>query len=144
MPALPKDLQNEMEVVLEEKTDSNFSLPLTASLLTDIFQLMETMEPVLSKYPLTFEQLKLRHGFVYYQTVVPFVPSDPILLNVSNVHDRALVFVNGHYRCTLSRMDGISTSPLSGLIRGDVLGLLVENMGHTCCGRHAEVKVSGH
>lgn len=64
---------------------------------------------------------------------VPFRPSDPILLQVPQVHDRAHIFVNEIYRATLSRMDVISSTPLSDLRFNDTLALFVENQGHTCC-----------
>lgn len=119
--------------------------------LTDIFQLITnqsseesgpTIKPIESLWPLTFEQLGLRHGFIYYQHVIDFHPSDPILLNITQLHDRALIFINDIYRATLSRMDMIFTAPLNSLQKGDIIGLLVENQGHTCCSLQPELKVS--
>ena len=49
--------------------------------------------PISSSYPLTFEEIGQAYGFIYYGTVVDFNPTDPSILNVSEVHDRGYVFV---------------------------------------------------
>ncbi|KAH9423185.1 Beta-galactosidase-1-like protein [Dermatophagoides pteronyssinus] len=69
-----------------------------------------------------------------------FYPSDPILLNITELHDRSLVFVNEYYRSTLTRMDMIHKTPLNSLKIGDRIGLLVENQGHACCTSKPELK----
>lgn len=126
--------------------------------LIDIFQLIKNhsnfenslidmdesnqIKPIESELPLTFEQIYLRHGFIYYEYQLDFYPSDPILLNVTELHDRSLVFVNEYYRSTLTRMDMIHKTPLNSLKIGDRIGLLVENQGHACCTSKPELKVS--
>lgn len=101
-----------------------------------------SIQSIESVWPLTFEQLGLRHGFIYYENRIDFQPSDPIVLDVTQLHDRALVFINGIYRSTLSRMDMIFKTPLNSLKIGDIIGLFVENQGHTCCSLQPEQKVS--
>ena len=44
--------------------------------------------------PQTFEQLHVGTGFVLYETIVNVMTSDPALLKVSEVRDRAYVFVD--------------------------------------------------
>ena len=51
-------------------------------------------EAITSVYPLTFEELGQRNGFVLYSTVIPFQPSDPAVLAVNGLGDRGQVFVD--------------------------------------------------
>ena len=122
-------------------TNSSFQQTVTVQVVTDIFQMMKSIEPIESENPMTFEELGLRHGFVYYETEISFIPSDPIELKIDLLHDRALVFINNEYRATLSRMDDINTTPLSDVRKGDVLGIFVENQGRQCCSKSLDLKV---
>ncbi|PRD30487.1 UNVERIFIED_CONTAM: hypothetical protein NCL1_26257 [Trichonephila clavipes] len=49
---------------------------------------------VFSTYPLSFEKLSPPFGFVLYKVTVPFQPTDPALLTVKDIADRAHVYVN--------------------------------------------------
>lgn len=51
-------------------------------------------DPIPSHFPLTFEQLRLRHGFVRYSTRITVQPSDPAILTIDGLADRALVFID--------------------------------------------------
>ena len=67
-------------------------IPMT--LVSTLFDEIESQNPIHSLYPLTFEQLKHRNGFILYSTNITIRPSDPSLLTVNGLADRALVFVD--------------------------------------------------
>jgi hypothetical protein len=71
--------------------------------------------PVNSTQPITFESLKLGYGWVLYSTTIPFRPSDPSLLRVNGLADRAQVFVDERYQGTLSRTRKIYEMPIHAL-----------------------------
>lgn len=123
------------------KSASNSGLPnglvnisLVANFHKTIFDVIKDLKPVRSTYPKTFEQLTVRHGFVFYQTTVTSSLSDYNNLHCAAVHDRAHVFVNNLYRGLVSRLGNKSKVTLSDLKQGDKLQLFVENTGHPCCG----------
>ena len=62
--------------------------------------------------PLTFEKMSHPYGFLLYSTEVHFQPSDPAVLRVEGLNDRAIVFVNKVYAGILSREQGIRQIPL--------------------------------
>jgi len=69
--------------------------PIPLTRVAGIFEIFGALDdPIDSVYPLTFEELKLRHGFVSYSTNIAVTPSDPAVLNISKLHDRGLVFVD--------------------------------------------------
>lgn len=125
-----------------KKDKKPLNITLTATYLSSLFEVARRLPVTTSTFPLSFERLSVRHGFVLYETTVPFRPSDPIQLKVGALHDRAYVFVNEMYRGTLSRMDAINTLPLSDLRLNDTLQIFVENQGHGCCSGAPEQKVS--
>lgn len=133
-----EEVRNRLET--KRSNQPSFNMTITAKYVTDLFHIIHSMEPIVTKQILTFEQLELRHGFIYYQTQIQFHPSDPIVLSIPDLHDRALIYVNEIFRGTLSRMDSATTIPLFDLQFNDTLGLLVENQGHTCCSETAEQK----
>ncbi|CAG0887732.1 unnamed protein product [Darwinula stevensoni] len=90
--------------------------------------------PISSSHPLTFEEICQAYGFVYYETVVDIHPTDPAILNVSEVHDRGYVFVGDKPVGILSRESNSYSMPIS-IIKGQRLGILVENQGRICYGR---------
>ncbi|RWS28680.1 hypothetical protein B4U80_03424, partial [Leptotrombidium deliense] len=90
-------------------------------------------DTVKSTYPLTFEELGVRHGFVLYTTTINIKPSDPAVLNIETLNDRAQVFVDYKYQGTLSRMLNINTLPVNAK-KGSRLDILVENQGRICYG----------
>jgi hypothetical protein len=51
-------------------------------------------DPVVSLYPQSFEELEQSHGFVLYSTNITFNPSDPAVLEIKGLADRAQVFVD--------------------------------------------------
>jgi beta-galactosidase len=60
--------------------------------IASIFDLMT--DPISSPSPQTFEELKIGHGFVLYSTTVKENTSDPVVLSVPHLRDRAQVFVD--------------------------------------------------
>ena len=44
--------------------------------------------------PLTFEQIGQENGFMLYETVIDKLFTDPAKLKITDIHDRAYVFVN--------------------------------------------------
>ncbi len=51
-------------------------------------------DPIVSLYPQSFEELEQRHGFVLYSTNIDFNTSDPAILEIKGLADRAQVFVD--------------------------------------------------
>ncbi len=51
-------------------------------------------DPISSPSPQTFEELKIGHGFVLYSTTIKENTSDPVVLSVPHLRDRAQVFVD--------------------------------------------------
>lgn len=136
------------------KSASNSGLPigsvnisLVAKFHKNIFDVIKSLNPVTAIYPQTFEQLSVRHGFVFYQTTIPSSVSDSNILDCSNVHDRAHVFVNNIYHGIVSQLDHVHKLKLYNLKEGDKLQLFVENQGHPCCGGfpgHLDQKVCAY
>ena len=80
--------------------------------------------PVTGDAPLTMEKLGLDYGFVLYST--PIASSGEV--KVTDVHDRAYVYVNQKYFGLIERQDVSQTVKVEAR-EGDVLNILVENMG---------------
>uniref|UniRef100_UPI00398F80F3 beta-galactosidase-1-like protein isoform X2 n=1 Tax=Pristiophorus japonicus TaxID=55135 RepID=UPI00398F80F3 len=97
--------------------------------LLDFLKLLAPGAPVNSTYPLTFEQMKQYFGFLLYRTALPrtIEKPTPLMSALNGVHDRGYVLVNGVYRGLLER-DNILALNITGC-KGDVLDILVENMG---------------
>jgi len=51
-------------------------------------------EPIRSQFPLTFEELGQRYGFMLYETTVAHSVPDPALFSVPNISDRAIVLLD--------------------------------------------------
>ncbi len=68
--------------------------PIVMSPVWSLFDYNYLEDPIPSQFPLTFEQLKQRNGFVLYSTNISIHPSDPAVLQISGLADRAQVFVD--------------------------------------------------
>lgn len=91
-------------------------------------QLDRLSTPIREPAPVPMEQLGQNYGFVLYRTTVRG-PREALPLVLQDVHDRALVFVDGEYRGVIDR-DG--TEPAVELAFGPGsfrLDILVEAMG---------------
>ena len=69
--------------------------PLVMDPTVDLYDIISGQIPIRSQMPLSFEELRIRNGFVVYSTNITFRPSDPAVLTVSGLADRAQVFVDG-------------------------------------------------
>ncbi|KAG8231348.1 hypothetical protein J437_LFUL012258 [Ladona fulva] len=83
---------------------------------------------VSSEYPLSFEQLSQSYGFVLYETRINKILTDPTLLSIPDLRDRAHVFIDWDPVGILSRTRKIFSLPIHGLI-GQKIRILVENQG---------------
>ncbi|XP_054717732.1 beta-galactosidase-like [Uloborus diversus] len=89
--------------------------------------------PVVSPFPLSFENLSHPYGFVLYSSTVDFIPSDPAVLTVKGIADRAYVYVKKVLQGILSREHKIETIPIK-VLQGETIDILVENEGRVCFG----------
>jgi beta-galactosidase len=63
--------------------------------IATIFDYQFSSDSVLSHNPQTFEELKLGHGFVLYSHLITEnMTSDPLVLHIDKIADRAQVFVD--------------------------------------------------
>jgi beta-galactosidase len=92
--------------------------------------------PVRAAHPMTFEELGHDFGFLLYRTTLRG-PFSGVTLELGNVHDRALVFLDGRHIGTVERSRRRDKMPLS-LAAGQTakLEILVENMGRVNYGIH--------
>jgi len=85
------------DIKVNETTEKGHYGPIilkpVASLVHNSSLLEETR--VNSLYPKTFEELGQNQGFVLYETVVLDTFSDPAKLEITGLHDRGYVFVDG-------------------------------------------------
>ncbi|RWS18890.1 hypothetical protein B4U80_02100, partial [Leptotrombidium deliense] len=108
--------------------------PIFLEKIVSVFDLIRhATDSVQSVYPLTFEKLGVPHGFVLYTTTVDVKPSDPAVLKIKTLNDRALVFVDFEYQGTMSRTQEVNMLPINAK-RGSRLDILVENQGRICGG----------
>lgn len=84
--------------------------------------------PFISNRLMTFEELNQNSGFVLYETALPTLTRDPSRLEVNNLRDRALVYIDDEFVGALSRENYISSLPISAGF-GSKLSILVENQG---------------
>lgn len=94
---------------------------------TSVWENMPT--PVQSVQPTTFEANDQNQGFILYKTKLIGRKSGK--LQVTEIHDYATVFLNGHYIGKLDRREGISTIDLpTSEVKDPVLEIFTEGMGH--------------
>lgn len=79
-----------------------------------------------SVHPMSFEALNQYSGFILYETKLPKLTSDPSLLEVKDLHDRATVYIDNQLVGILSRETQIDRLPIHA---GSTLQILVENQG---------------
>ncbi|XP_064419961.1 beta-galactosidase-1-like protein isoform X1 [Latimeria chalumnae] len=97
--------------------------------VTDDLNVLSPVGPVRTMYPLTFEEMKQYYGYMLYRTRLPrtIMELAPLISPLNGVHDRGYVMVNGIYTGLLARDDHLVIN-ITG-VAGDVLDILVENMG---------------
>ncbi|KAG0725488.1 Beta-galactosidase [Chionoecetes opilio] len=119
--------------------------------LGSVFHMLETVQKVTSKWPLTFEALLVPNGLVVYQTVLPFRIADPARLTLNDLHDRGYVFVDAEFAGMVSREQDMYDLAISAR-PNQTLTIVVESQGRICFGPHindfkgitANVSLSGH
>ncbi|HEY4391182.1 MAG TPA: beta-galactosidase [Paenibacillus sp.] len=90
--------------------------------------LPQISRPVQSAYPEPMEKLGQDYGFIQYSTFISGPrPRQP--LNIQDLHDRALVFLDGRVLGTLDRSQPGAIIEFEVLEGGAELSILVENMG---------------
>lgn len=104
--------------------------------LTALLDTLSPQGPLQSQYPLTFEEVKQYYGYMLYRTKLPrtLVEPTPVMSPLNGVHDRGYVMVNGVYQGLLER-DTTLVLNVTGQA-GDLLDILVENMGRVNFGSH--------
>jgi beta-galactosidase len=94
-----------------------------------LFENLEVLsQPVHSATPLSMEMLDQAYGFILYRTHLGG-PRQEAILHVRELHDRALLFLDGQYHATLERETGDEYASFEISEAGLRLDLLVENMG---------------
>lgn len=92
--------------------------------------------PIRSPWPPSMEEAGQNFGFIHYRTVIPRVPSDEDII-IDEPRDRAQVFLNGKPVGTVYCNDE-SHGVRAGFAPGDVLDILVENMGRANYGPYMQ------
>lgn len=85
-------------------------------------------KPVASEMPMTFESLDQYSGYVLYRTELP--DSSGGSLKITDVHDYALIFVNGKYIDMIRRGEDQKNIAIPLTPGKAVLDIFVEEMGH--------------
>ncbi|MES2777234.1 MAG: glycoside hydrolase family 35 protein [Bacteroidota bacterium] len=87
-----------------------------------------------SATPLTFEELNQPYGYVLYKTIVPAAASG--VLQIKDLRDYAVVFVDGKQQGTLDRRLKQDSMEIAIPKAGARLEILVENMGRINFGKY--------
>ena len=82
---------------------------------------------------LTFEEMDLGWGMLYYATRLPRIDGPSVL--TAQMHDYAQVFINGRFIGKLDRVKSERTLNLPPVKEGDELEILVEGMGRVNFGQ---------
>jgi len=91
--------------------------------------------PIQSAQPKPFEALDQNQGYMLYKTTLIGHKSGK--LDVTNIHDYALVFLNGKYIGDLDRGKEVSSIRIPKTeVKDPVLEILVEGMGHINFAQH--------
>jgi beta-galactosidase len=95
----------------------------------DLFANLDALsEPISSVCPEPMEKLGQNYGFILYETRISG-PRPSHELNLQDVADRALVFVDGRYAGVIERWNREAKVSFEVPQEGVTLGILVENMG---------------
>jgi len=91
--------------------------------------------PVQTAQPKTFEAMDQNQGYMVYKTTLIGHKSGK--LDVTNIHDYALVYLNGKYIGDLDRGKEISSIKIPKTdVKDPILEILVEGMGHINFAQH--------
>ena len=103
----------------------------------DLFANLDRISaPIKAAFPKTMEQIGQDFGYILYRTEIKG-PVEPLPLCFGEIHDRAIVFVNGK-RVGLKERDRVDDEIIISLDFGETatLEILVENMGRVNYGIH--------
>ena len=114
LPAVPKA---PMPIIAIPEVELTEHVPLEAGIDTTL----------VSKTPLTFEELDMGWGTVLYSTTLPDIPADAVLH--APAHDYAIVCLDGRPVGTLDRTKQLETLTLPAAKAGTRLTLILEGMG---------------
>lgn len=96
---------------------------------SELFSNLDTLtSPVTSNSPVTMEKLGQNYGFILYSTHISG-PRNKSKLNIQDVHDRALIYVDGKYLGVIERWNKDTIVEFEVPVEGCELSILVENMG---------------
>lgn len=85
--------------------------------------------PFESKKTRTFEQMNQFSGFLLFETELPKLDRDPAMIQLFDLADRAIIYIDDEFVGVLSRENKINTLPISAALSGSKLSILVENQG---------------
>ena len=110
---------------------------LTLSEQAELFENIDRIaSPVKAAFPKTMEQIGQDFGYILYRTVIKG-PIEPLPLCFGEIHDRAIVFVNGQF-AGIKKRDRRDDEVVLTLDFGQTatVEILVENMGRVNYGIH--------
>jgi len=99
----------------------------------NLFEVAKNWTSVESTDPTSFEKLKYDNGLVIYELTLQHNTTDPSLLSVGAINDRAYVYLDQRFQGILDRQQKITQLPLTAR-QGQLLTLVVESMGRVCFG----------
>jgi beta-galactosidase len=111
----PKDIELYFPVVMTEGCGLWEALP-------------KLSQPISSHTPLAMEMVDQDYGFIHYRTRISG-PRPEGLLRLRELHDRALVFLDGKIKAVMERESGEESLRVEIPAEGITLDILVENMG---------------
>nr|XP_037288990.1 beta-galactosidase-like [Rhipicephalus microplus] len=108
--------------------------------IRDLLRKQGYVKPVVSRWPLSFEQLGQAYGYVVYTVkCCSFRPASPTILTVLGIKNRGYVFT-AHTRAVLSDNHHVTSAPIVAH-PGENITILVENTGRINYGlRNHDVK----
>jgi beta-galactosidase len=95
-----------------------------------LFDVLDTAatDAVQSTVPLTMEEIGQSFGFLLYRSHLTG-PREELVLHLQEVHDRALVFLDGEYLGTVERDEGSDVRVALTACETATIDVLVENLG---------------
>jgi len=107
--------------------------------MTQIAPLFDNLDNIGTMYqkpsPMTMEMLDQDYGFILYRTTL-FGPLSDRGVNLQDLHDRALIYQDGEFQGILERANSSETVTLQTINNGDILDVLIENMGRVNFGNY--------
>ncbi len=122
---------------LPEIESKKIALP--AFVVDETLALFEALPQITKPYhlstPVPMEMLDQNYGFILYKTVIKGTNIEHTL-SLRGLHDRALIFIDGEYACTMYRNDKEYQWKFTTKTEGTTIEILVENCGRVNYGRN--------